>query len=407
MCPPVHPVSLHVSLSILCPCMCPCIPCQSCVLYVPMQAAGMFVGEMSCFVVFQIWYWSVRLFKGDTSQFGPQKFNPLVFLIPACCDLTGTSLMYVGLNLTFASSFQMLRGSVIIFTGLLSVAFLRNKLYLFHWTGMICVVIGLVVVGLGDVLPLPGEEGKSSDNSIPTTLVISGDLLIIIAQIIASIQMTFEEKVVKKYDVPPLQGVGWEGIFGFSILFVLLFPFYFIPWHLPAGNDFWQPFPRFEDSIDAFNQIGNMPLLAVAVFGTVVSIAFFNFAGLTVTQKMSATTRMVLDSVRTLFIWIISVSVGWQKFNFMQPIGFVMLVVGTFIYYNLVFAPILRKLNFWPKFCMTAEEKAKLERPDSPKPKGELPGTADEQKKPLLTRHFNTSSSHSSSHQPPPYDNIN
>ena len=370
----------------------------------------MFIGEMSCFFVFQIWYWSVRLFKGDTSQFGPQKFNPLIFLIPACCDLTGTSLMYVGLNLTFASSFQMLRGSVIIFTALLSVAFLRNKLYLFHWTGMITVVLGLIVVGLGDVLPIPGQEGENAGSGIPTSLIIAGDLLIILAQIIASIQMTFEEKVVKKYEVPPLQGVGWEGIFGFSILFVLLFPFYFIPWHLPAGNDFWQSVPRFEDSLDAFSQIGHEPLLAVAVFGTVVSIAFFNFAGLTVTQKMSATTRMVLDSVRTLFIWIISVSVGWQKFNFMQPIGFLLLVVGTFIYYNLVFKPILAKVGFWPSFCLTSEEKEKRKLADSLNTKGELPATADEQKKPLLTRPISESDSQGGSSpqdpRPPSYNTI-
>lgn len=39
------------------------------------------------------------------------RFNPLVFLPPACCDIMGTSIMYVGLNLTTASSFQMLRGN--------------------------------------------------------------------------------------------------------------------------------------------------------------------------------------------------------------------------------------------------------------------------------------------------------
>ena len=317
----------------------------------------MFIGEMFCFFIFQIWYWSLRLLRRDTSQFGPQKFNPLIFLIPACCNLTATSVMYIRLRVTFASSFQVLRGSVIIFTALLSVAFLHKKLYLFHWMGMITVVIGMIVVGFGDIPPVPGEVGKSTGNAIPTSLILAGDLLIIHAQIIASIQVTFEEKVVKTYKVPPLQGVGWEGIFGSSILFILLFLFYFIPWHLPAGYNFWQSVPRFEDSLDTFSQIGHKPQLAVAVFGTIVSITIFNIAGLTVTQKTSATTRMVLDSVRTLCTWIISVSVGWQKFNFMQPIGFLLLVVGIFIYYNLVFKPILSKVGLWPSFCLTVEEK--------------------------------------------------
>lgn len=29
------------------------------------------------------------------------------------CDMTATSLMYIGLNLTYAASFQMLRGKII------------------------------------------------------------------------------------------------------------------------------------------------------------------------------------------------------------------------------------------------------------------------------------------------------
>lgn len=48
---------------------------------------------------------------------GNRDFSPFIFLPPALCDMTGTSLMYIGLNLTYASSFQMLRGALIIFTG--------------------------------------------------------------------------------------------------------------------------------------------------------------------------------------------------------------------------------------------------------------------------------------------------
>ena len=55
--------------------------------------------------------------------------------------------MYVGLNWTYASVFQMLRGAVIIFTGILSVIFLKRKLFLFHWVGMVVVLMGLALVG--------------------------------------------------------------------------------------------------------------------------------------------------------------------------------------------------------------------------------------------------------------------
>lgn len=77
-------------------------------------------------------------------------FNRLVFLPPAMMDLLATSTMYVGLNMTFASSFQMLRGAVIVFTGLLSVAFLNRKLNFIKWFGIFFVILGLAVVGLSD-----------------------------------------------------------------------------------------------------------------------------------------------------------------------------------------------------------------------------------------------------------------
>lgn len=52
--------------------------------------------------------------------------------------------------------------------------------------------------------------------------------------------------------------------------------------------------------------------------GITVSIAFFNFAGLSVTQQMSSTTRMVLDSTRTIVIWAFSLAVQWQTFHPLQ-----------------------------------------------------------------------------------------
>ena len=37
-------------------------------------------------------------------------------------------------------------------------------------------------------------------------------------------QSVYEEKVLVKYDIPPLLAVGWEGVFGFSVLSLLLIP---------------------------------------------------------------------------------------------------------------------------------------------------------------------------------------
>jgi drug/metabolite transporter (DMT)-like permease len=144
----------------------------------------MFFGEFLCLIAFFVGYlikkhkWNTRQQQAQNEAIfditpedeeAPQlpKFNPFIFFPPACCDVMGTSLMYIGLNLTTASSYQMLRGAVIIFTGLLSVAFLRMRLQGFKWLGMGLVMFGLVIVGLCDIY----ESGAGSDiNAVITGL---------------------------------------------------------------------------------------------------------------------------------------------------------------------------------------------------------------------------------------------
>jgi drug/metabolite transporter (DMT)-like permease len=197
--------------------------------------------------------------------------------------------MYIGLNLTYASSFQMLRGSVIVFVAIFSMIFLQKKLLLREWTGIAFIIIGLTAVGLSDIM------GSSTGKDANRTDILIGDSLIILAQIITASQMVFEEKFVAGLDIPALQAVGWEGFFGFFVLSSLLVPMYFVA--APGGD----PNKRVEDAIDAFYMIKHNNLLLVPICGTIVSIAFFNFAGISVTKEMSATTRMVITEKYFIF----------------------------------------------------------------------------------------------------------
>ncbi|KAG9283022.1 solute carrier family 35 member F6 [Astyanax mexicanus] len=299
-----------------------------------LQAVCMFLGELSCLAVFYMLLCHDRRKPEPTMEPG-QSFNPLLFLPPALCDMTGTSIMYVALNMTSASSFQMLRGAVIIFTGLLSVAFLGRRLLASQWLGILITIVGLIVVGLADFVSGNKDSHKLSE-------VITGDLLIIMAQIIVSVQMVLEEKFVYKHNVHPLKAVGTEGFFGFVILSLLLIPMYYIP----ASGFSDNPRQVLEDALDAFCQIGHNPVILVALLGNTVSIAFFNFAGISVTKEISATTRMVLDSLRTLVIWVVSLALGWEQFHGLQILGFIILLLGTALY-NGLHKPLMARLPCW------------------------------------------------------------
>ena len=47
----------------------------------------------------------------------------------------------IGLLYVYASVWQMIRGSIIIFTGILSVLFLGRRLAPLHWAGMITATV--------------------------------------------------------------------------------------------------------------------------------------------------------------------------------------------------------------------------------------------------------------------------
>jgi hypothetical protein len=65
--------------------------------------------------------------------------------------------------------------------------------------------------------------------------------------------------------------VGWEGIWGATVISLFLVIFYFIPGS-SAGN-------HFENAPDAFVQLHNSVPLALFMTASICSIAFFNFFG--------------------------------------------------------------------------------------------------------------------------------
>lgn len=104
--------------------------------------------------------------------------------------MTATTTMYIGLTMTYASSFQMLRGALIVFTGILTITVLKRKLKGFQWLGIFIIISGLAVVGSNDFM-------KTQDAEVGTGSMITGDILIILAQILTAFQMIVEEKFLR------------------------------------------------------------------------------------------------------------------------------------------------------------------------------------------------------------------
>jgi len=149
--------------------------------------------------------------------------------------------------------------------------------------------------------------------SLPTTTKKKpqvGVLLVILAQVFTATQFVVEEKFLGGYNLPPMQAVGLEGIFGVGILAIAMPIMYFgggKPEDVSAVGNFF-------DIRFAFDMFLKYPEIAVSSIGCVISISLFNFFGLTITKVMSATSRSTIDAMRTLLVWICSLSFGWEMY---------------------------------------------------------------------------------------------
>ncbi|KAI9341215.1 hypothetical protein BDR26DRAFT_934206 [Obelidium mucronatum] len=122
-----------------------------------------------------------------------------------------------------------------------------------------------------------------------------------------------EEKVLSKYKVNALKAVGLEGVFG-----------------LLTG---------FNSLASRWKEVFYVQSVFYIGIGICFSISLFNWSGLSVTQTVSATSRSTIDTCRTVFIWAISMGLGWETFKWLQVAGFVVLIYGTFVFNDVVVLP--------------------------------------------------------------------
>jgi len=278
------------------------------------QTVLMMIGELLCLFVF---YFSRRNTKTVDL---PKAVPAWVFLIPCGCDWTATTLVNASYVFLQASVVQMTRGAIVIFTCLFSMIFLGRRQERFHFVGVFLVFLGLTVVSLS-ALHKGGSVALGSSHEI-----FMGLSFCVGAQIFQASMLVYEEKVMKdsEYHVEPMQMVGMEGLWGCIVGIVLL-----------TGLNI----TGIEDSRGAIYQMTTSMPLAISVVLSILSIAFFNWSGVTVTQKSSATARSTIDSTRTILIWAVELALHWNSFDSEQMLGFVLLATGTMIYNQIIVLP--------------------------------------------------------------------
>ena len=265
-------------------------------------------------------------------------------MLPTLCDLLGTTLSGIGLLWVPASIWQMLRGSIIIFAGCLSVLFLKRTLGAQKWAGIAVTAVGLCMVGLSSLL---GGAG----GGVPPAKLALGVFLVVIAQLFSALQMIIEEAFMKglsgdKRMWLPMHVVGMEGCFGIVIVYFICFP---ITWAIPGST----PGSSYDNPADAIAQMLHSWQLSLNIFIYILSIAFYNFFSLSVAKKLTTVHRTLIDASRTILVWGIDLALyywghlyafgeAWvEPWSWLQLAGFLVLFLGTLMYNRVFEIPFL------------------------------------------------------------------
>lgn len=314
------------------------------------QSLVMFFGEFMCLGVFFWNRWRAAAAAPAGSLQAPldggraeaphlrvTARDSLVCFLPCCCDVLGTTFSGIGLLWVDASVFQMMRGSIILWTGAFSMVFLKKKMYGFNFLGVFVVVLGVTLVGVSSLFAPSGDTTKKGSVGL-------GIVLIVLSQIMSATQMVVEEVFVKGRELPPEFVVGCEGMFGMLVMLCVVLP---TVYHLPGADGQGVH----ENAIDAAAMVAHSRTLLLLVGAYWVSISFFNFASLSVTKHLSAVHRTLVDTCRTAVVWTVELTIyygfghskygePWDKTSVLQLVGFAIMAVGTFTYYRVFDWPV-------------------------------------------------------------------
>lgn len=141
------------------------------------QSIIMFIAEFYCAIAwFAFKKYFIRLEDEERESKGLEPDNrpdPSIFLfiVPAMCDVIGSTLLNFALFKLTSSIFQMMRGGIMIITCLLTILLLRRRIRNYQWAGVVIAVLGLIIIGIS-------SAGSESNKSTSDYFIGIGILLV-------------------------------------------------------------------------------------------------------------------------------------------------------------------------------------------------------------------------------------
>lgn len=247
-------------------------------------------------------------------------------------DTFGSGMQMLSIMLLPTSIWQMLRNGTVIFVVLFTIFYLKQKIPRHQWLAVGILMVGFLIVGYASSIKVKPDSLKEGEGN-----AILGVIILLISLGFIGFQFTYQEKLAMDYEFDPKRLIGAESVIGALSIFTLYFVTSAIkcPNEGLCGNN-----PTFDDPSVAMTQMLNNNTIKFWFIVIIFSIMIFNLTGLYLTKKVSSMFRIIVDSIRTILVWVISIYMGledfgWSRFYFQMP-GFLLLVLGNLIFNEII-----------------------------------------------------------------------
>jgi len=267
--------------------------------------------------------------------------------IPTMLDITATILSNIGLLWITVSCQQMLRVSIIVFSGFIAMIFQQRQLKVFHFMGIILCMAGVLVVTGSNML---GSEHRYYDSDYdsdtddapemkPYKHVLYGAFMVVIGQLFQASGIAVEERLLSTTNLKADELVGLEGLLGVLLVAIVALP----AANYITGTDVQG---REENLVDTVTMITNSPSVAALLVVDTLAVGLFNVGGMTISPGLDPVFLTVVESLRTLLVWAVDLALYYLvdidgagqigerfgRYSWMQGVGFVLLVAGSLVY---------------------------------------------------------------------------
>lgn len=253
-------------------------------------------------------------------------------LIPGIFNLCNSAMRWASLVYVPASTAEMLISGLELVLSVVASRLIRKRMVSrTRWIGVAIVTVGIVVIGLVDVMSAAREKEAEDEPAAGRQQDQQGiGLLLIAGQCVMSVLQDLSEEIfMQEAEFPATLLLGMEGLFGLVIGSI----FYF-----PLATQLGEPLFETHDELSAWR----MGVFAAGLVLLFLVTGIFNIVATAVTSSM---TRNVWKNFRTILVWVFGLVIFYatqsEEFgeewlipeSFIVLLGFGVMLYGVHVYY--------------------------------------------------------------------------